>query len=805
MNFTPILDPNRAVDSVSLSVSSGARLVSPEGAALPLRGTHLRASAQGGIARVTLTQSFINRGTEPLRVTYLLPLPENAAVSGYEFVLDGVRTVGEVKAREDARQAFEEALIEGRSAALLEEERSTLFRQEIGNVPPGAEISIEVKVDQKLSWRAGEGAWEWRFPTVVAPRFQGEDGQVTDAVKNQVPVADLPNGRHLPARASLELTLGDALSGAPSSPSHGIAAGPEGNVSTLISFGDERGEGGPGVALDRDIVVRWPVAANTPGVSLSVDGGNKSQSFGLLTIVPPTAGTGLSVPRDLIVLLDTSGSMGGEPLRQAVAVISDLVDSLGERDQLEIIEFSQKARRWNRRPVKATASNRKKAKDWLGSLQASGGTYMRDGILEALAPLGVESQRQVLLVTDGMIGFENEIIEEIAHRLPAACRVHTLGIGHGVNRSLTGPVARAGRGVEQIVAPGEDVAAATAELLAMTQDPALVNLQVTGNVELAARIPDVLAGSPAIIPIRLADGMSAIELTLTGHTASGVWSRTIELERKNADPGSGANAQLFAREKVQDLELAGAAGEDGTAIDAKIERVGIDFQIATRRTSWVAVSEALTVDPTDPTRTVTMPHELAAGLSAEGVGLRSVAGGALQSAAPQSMAKAASRSGVPDKLRRVRAPRAHITLDGTADANENFGGAPLPKKKEAAMPPREGGSGDDLEAEASEQAPVSIELDGEILLWKEGRLVMAFQAEGPLSWQLPEDVTLVLADGTERTVKVLREGSTATRSVHDGQVIRMTFIGVPESIEISIRSVRIACGPQGPLTVHLTK
>ena len=102
MNVTSIQDPTRAV--AADPASSGARLVSAEGAALPLRATHLRATAQGGIARVTLTQSFVNRGTEPLRVTYLLPLPENAAVSGYEFVLDGVRTIGEVKAKEDARQ-----------------------------------------------------------------------------------------------------------------------------------------------------------------------------------------------------------------------------------------------------------------------------------------------------------------------------------------------------------------------------------------------------------------------------------------------------------------------------------------------------------------------------------------------------------------------------------------------------------------------------------------------------------------------------------------------------------------------------
>jgi len=148
---------------------SGARLVALDGRTLPLRAVRLRAEARGGIARVTLTQEFVNVYDEPLAVTYLLPLPADGAVSAFAFTIDERRIVGEIDRRAAARQRFEEAIATGRTAALVEQERSSLFTQEIGNIPPRATVHAELAVDQKLGW-LDEGAWEWRFPTVVMPR-----------------------------------------------------------------------------------------------------------------------------------------------------------------------------------------------------------------------------------------------------------------------------------------------------------------------------------------------------------------------------------------------------------------------------------------------------------------------------------------------------------------------------------------------------------------------------------------------------------------------------------------------------------
>jgi Ca-activated chloride channel family protein len=599
---------------------TGGRLVSTTGRALPLLGSELRADAAGGLARVTLEQRFHNPYAEPLAVTYSLPLPADGAVSGFAFRIGDRRVVGEIDRRASARERFERALLEGRSAALLEQDRSSLFTQEIGNIPPGEEVIVEVSVDQRLRW-LDEGAWEWRFPTVVEPRYLGAPGRVPDADRIAQDVADGPVG----TRFTIACAIRDALAEGrrPESPSHALASELVGGAHR-ISLRDPLG-----AKLDRDVVVRWMVAK--PQVGLSLDTGRAPAArapsryvHGLLTIVPPSidARRG-AVPRDLIVLLDTSGSMQGPPLEQAVRVTTALIETLRDRDRLELIEFSSAPRRWKPSPVAATASTRREAIAWLRSFSASGATEMRTGVLEALARLRDDAQRQVVLVTDGAIGFESQVIAAVCDRLPVSSRLHTVGVGSAVNRSLTGPAARAGRGVEVVVGLGEDAERAASRLVARTNEPLLVDLTLTGSalVEHApARLPDLFASAPALVSVALRP--EGGDLLVRGRTLEGTWEQRLRVTSIEEGFGNQAAVALFGREAVEDLELRLAAGGDVREIDAAIERIGIDFQIATRLTSWVVVSHEATVDPEGALRRERMPHELAFGVSAEGLGLR---------------------------------------------------------------------------------------------------------------------------------------------------------------------------------------
>jgi len=744
----------------------GGRLVAPDGRELPLRSTALRSEARAGFARTVVEQHFVNPHREPLSVSYKLPLPADGAVSGFAFDLAGERVVGKIETRRLAREQYEEALIEGRTAALLEEDRSSLFSQEVGNIPPGGDVRIEVVVDHPLKWLA-EGSWQWRFPTVVAPRYLGAPGSVADAARIEVDVSSTALG----ATARLELEIRDTLdpAGQLTSPSHALAVRREPAAGAFVALGTEQG-----ASLDRDVIVTWPVA--TPNVGVEVDVARpesshprSSSAFALVTVVPPRVLVA-PVSRDLIVLIDTSGSMNGEPLDQAKKVVGALIAGLEPSDRLELIEFSMRPRRFEERPLAATAENKSRALAWLQSLVANGGTEMHSGIVEALAPLRSEAQRQVLLVTDGLIGAEERIVHEVLERLPRGCRVHTLGIGSGVNRSLTGPVARAGRGSEHIAELGGDVDVVVERVLAHMQHPVVVDLEVTGAAlrsPAGARLPDLMAGAPALLALEVdPDGG---ELELRGRTAEGPWRERVVLAPTSTGQGSRALPALFARERVEDLELAIAANAPRAERDPQIERFGLDFGISTRLTSWVAVSRSETVDPTRPTRRVNQPHALPYGMSVAGLGLRAASPRAPMMALPAASAPmpmsrpmravgaaappppAAAAPGAP-RFRRIKGMLGALTGRGPSE------------------PERGGVYGATSSASAS-----GFTLTGRIVLHKGAFLVIEATLDDVFSWSLPAQGELELADGTKVMVTIVLKQSTASAELQAGQTLRLVL------------------------------
>jgi Ca-activated chloride channel family protein len=756
--------------------STGGRLVTLDGRALPLRNTQLRADARGGLARARLIQTFHNPHAEPLAVEYQLPLPADGAVGGFAFELAGKRIVGEVDRKSAARERYEQALVEGRTAALLEQDRSSLFTQEIGNVPPGADVTCEIIVDQKLAWLA-EGAWEWRFPTVVAPRYMGAPHRVPDAARVTVDVAPDP----LPIRTTFELRIQDRLSaGRPDSPSHTLVTR-DGDTDTVVELASESG-----AALDRDIVVRWSVAQPKVGISFdTARAAGKDVAYALLTLVPPKPGHTLpKVPRDLIVLLDTSGSMSGEPLEQAKRVAAALIDTLDGKDRLEMIEFSSDARRWKRGAVEATEKNRKDALSWLRKLEAGGGTEMRTGILEALAPLSAEAQRQVVLVTDGCVGFEQEIVATLIEKLPRSSRVHTVGVGSGVNRSLTAPAARAGRGLEVIIGLGEDPERAAARLVAHTASPQVIEWGIHGPALLRqapARPADLFAGQPSRVSLELRPEGGALEIR--GRTAEGTFAQRVEVPAIAAGTGNLALATLFGRERVEDLEMENAGSESHQTLDAEIEQTGLRFQISTRLTSWVAVTQDATVDPLAPSRQERVPHMLPHGMSAAGLGLRG-AMTPVPMAAPKGFAHAVGGAAPPPMravssltVGRMRKEEASDKKSGTFGIADGLG--PLEGSSEdeaaAAEPVARAPAKPQAPAAPSTKGGATRTLTGKTVLLGNGKWVFTFTVDRAVTWQPVQTVTVYWPDGTVLTLAVETAESTRGGEVQAGMVLRVTL------------------------------
>lgn len=757
--------------------STGCRLVSLDGRTLPLERVRLLGEAGAGLAQIVVEQTFRNPHAEALSLTYTLPLPADAAVIDFAFQLGERRISGEVDRKADARERFEDAILEGRSAALLEQERSSVFTQELGNIPPGAQVVAEITVECPLAWR--DDGWELRFPTVVAPRFLGAPGRTPDADRVSVDVAD----GEVPVDVQVEIRIDDTLTRAPTSPSHVIAVD-AGRVTLPI---DAR--------LDRDIVVRWPVAAAEPGVSLDVarPDGDES-SYGLLTLLPPEASAGTEpVPRDLVVLLDTSGSMGGRPLEQAKAFLRGLIGGLGSRDRLELMAFSSRQERWSKVPRAMDPTARAQALRFVETLQAGGGTHMHEAIIEALQPLRPDAQRQVVLITDGLIGFESQVIAAIRTRLPATSRVHTIGVGSAVNRSLLRPGARAGGGTETIVGLDEAVEDAVTRLLARTAEPQVVDLHIEGDVVLdvaPARLPDLFGAAPSRLHLRLRSAGGT--LRVRGRTARGDWVREIAIAPVD---GGGRRSVItrYARERVEDLEIAHAAGE--TAVDAEIEALGLRHRIATRLTSWVAISDQADVDPTAPFRRETLPQQLPYGMSAEGVGLRPAGmrvARMLQE--PRSLPMAAS---MPSAKRSRRSARAQIPSWLFGTGSKEHGRPPI-----APSPPpfeAEEAAYDDEGVAAPEPMPVrTLELVARVVRQRRRKLVIEVEVPEDIDWE-PGEVLVHLADG--RTVSATLERPPRTGPVRAGATLRL-FVRIPKDASDPVRVTLTSAGLRLELTLE---
>lgn len=796
--------------------------VTETSAKLSLTSAELSVDASCGLARVRLVQEFQNHHAEPLSVTYKLPLPADAAVGGFAFVIGDRRIVGHIDGRKEARETFERAVIEGKSAALLEQDRSSLFTQEIGNIPPGATVRAEIDIDQPLVWQ-NEGSWEWRFPLAAAPRYLGNG-----PIEGNVGIETALGG--IGARASLSMTIRDLVAEgrSPESPSHPLVTNRVGG-----SFKVELGSGNK-VELDRDVVLRWPAAGSAPVAAIDVArpgvASLSASAFGLLTIVPPAPDAKQpKVARDLTLLIDTSGSMSGEPLAQAKRVCCALVDSLETGDQLEMIEFSYTSTSFERAPRAVDAALKKRAIAWIQALDASGGTEMLSGVKHAMRELRAGSQRQVILITDGLVGFEREIVTTLLAELPRTARLHALGVGSAVNRSLLAPIARAGRGIEAIVGLGEDPERAAARLLSRTVAPAVVDIVIEGSA-FRRVVPSALGDAYAGAPLRAAIELDPAggELIVRGRTAEGAFVRNLRVVPTSPGEGSEAVVKLYGRELVEDLEMRLSAGEAASVIDAEIEETGKRFAILTRHTSWVATTPEATVDPRDATRKLVQPQALPYGMRAQSVGRAYDSGMSVRSApAPMRMAMRGMAAAPPPMGGFGGAPRSMPPGFAPPAASESRSRRSEDRPAKAAPPPpvqspapapwreekKEAEERDEDRAAAPirEEAPlgkkptyyqqVGQKLKKALglvkpLLGKLGTTPDAFTIELTVPTEGLElayagaDVTLILEDGSEATGTIIVERSTREGTHAGGLTIRVV-VENQAGMNAEVRTARI--------------
>ncbi|UBU16797.1 VIT domain-containing protein [Nonomuraea gerenzanensis] len=616
---------------------------------LPLESVDVSAAVSGLIAGVEVTQGFRNPFDVTLEATYVFPLPDRAAVTGFRMEADDRVIEGVLKERGQARADYDQALREGRRAAIAEEDRPDVFTIRVGNILPGERVSVRLTMSQPLPYE--DGAATFRFPLVVAPRYvpgspidgpPAGDGTApdTDAVPDASRISPpvLLPGFPNPVRLSLAATID--------------AAGLElRELASSLHVVEEEGHTvrlRPGERLDRDFVLRLSFDTST---SLQLDGRG---TFALTVLPPPLEGT--RAPRDLVLLLDRSGSMGGWKMVCARRAAARIVDTLTPQDRFAVLTFDSVVEQAFEGLVEASDRNRYRAVEHLAGVDARGGTELLEPLRQATTLLGgAESGRErvVVLVTDGQVGNEDQILEQAGGAL-SAMRVHTVGIDRAVNAGFLGRLAGLGAGRCELVESEDRLDAAMDHIHRRIGAPLVTDLSLKDlDVEpgTVTHLGSIFPGVPLRAYGRYREGSS---VTVRGTAAGAPWEERVP----GVTTDNPAIRAVWARAHLRELEDRYAMGEHD--LEQRIVRTSLEYGVLCRFTAYVAI-DTRQVAGQGPEHRVIQPVEPPSGWE-------------LPSAAP-AFAAGMTLAAAPMAAPRMRMPAPGLSQ---ADLDQGFvgGGAP---------------------------------------------------------------------------------------------------------------------------------
>lgn len=587
----------------------------------PLKHTSVKAEVSGFLSRVTVTQDFENPFSDKIEAFYTFPLPQSAAVDDMTMLIGDRAVKGKIMRREEAQNAYAAAKQLGKVAALLDQKRPNIFTQSVANILPGQQIRIVISYVETLKYE--DGSYEWSFPMVVGPRYEPvkdpepEDNQAT-ATPAETPTE--PNtvrpieGMRAGHDISLELSL-DA--GVPieslNSKTHETEIDRPDPTRALIRLKDRN------TIPNKDFVLTYQVAG--PAINDAVLA-HRSERGGYFTLIlqPPQRISAEDVtPKELVFVLDTSGSMSGFPIEKAKETMNLALDKLYPHDTFNLITFSGDTRILFRQPVPATPENLSKAKEFLSGYSGDGGTEMMKAIKAALKPSDSQQHlRIVCFMTDGYVGNDMEIISEVKKYKNA--RVFAMGMGTSPNRFLLDNMAKYGRGEVDYVLETGDTSAVASRFYERVRSPLLTDISIDWSTLPVAdvypeRIPDLFSAKPLILSGRYLQGANGT-IVLRGKMAGQDFVREIPVQLPETEGSHDVLAILWARRKVDNLMGQDMAGMQSGNMKAEpreeITQLGLKFRLMTQFTSFVAVDEVIFTGP-DPARPAEVPLHVPAG------------------------------------------------------------------------------------------------------------------------------------------------------------------------------------------------
>ncbi len=597
--------------------------------AFPLKHTEVKAQVSGHLSRVEVIQTFENPFATALEAIYIFPLPDEAAVDTMTIRIGDRAIHGRIEKREQAQAIYDRAKKQGQTAGLLEQERANIFTQSLANILPGEQIEVVIGYSDQLAYQ--QGAYEFVFPMVVGPRYIpgspiAEPGNrpgsapepmtlnqdtdvVPDASRLNAPVlpADLRSGHDIQVTVDIETGAGPwkLESVNLQSPSHQIAIDAQDAITRVTLAPSD-------TLPNKDFILRYQVASADTQASLLTQSDERGGHFAAYLIPAIHYDKTQYIPKDMVFLIDTSGSQSGPPLDQCKALMRRCIQGLHPQDTFNIVNFANTTQQLAKVPLENTPQNRQRALTYVDHLQAGGGTEMLQGLKTVLnlPQLDRERIRNIVLLTDGYIGNETQIFAEAQRSLTLSTRLHSFGAGSSVNRFLLNRVAEMGRGISHVVRHDEAIEQVVDKFLEQINNPVLGNLALRWDGPGEApdlypiAPPDLFAEQPLVLLGRKRDRQPGT-LRITGMAASGdPFEQSFALHFEPS--GNPALAQLWGRARIKALMNQMVSGETTVGV-AAVTETALAYQLLSQYTAFVAVSDEVRVEQPNQSVSVNVP------------------------------------------------------------------------------------------------------------------------------------------------------------------------------------------------------